>query len=37
MKEPIVPIKRAGESTIMALVKMGIPEITDFGIHVKEK
>nr|DAW60728.1 MAG TPA: hypothetical protein [Caudoviricetes sp.] len=36
-KQPIVPIKRASESTILALVKMGILEITESGIRVKEK
>ena len=37
MKEPIVPIQRASEGTIMALVKAGILEITEAGIRVKEK
>ena len=37
LKQPIIPIKRASESTIMALIKMGILEITDSGIRVKEK
>ena len=37
MKEPIVPIQRSSEGTIMALVKAGILEITEAGIRVKEK
>ena len=37
MKEPIVPIQRASEGTILALVKAGILEITETGIHLKEK
>jgi hypothetical protein len=37
MKEPIVPIQRASEGTILALIKAGILEITETGIHVKEK
>jgi hypothetical protein len=37
MKQPIIPIERAGESTIMALVKVGILKITETGIRVKEK
>lgn len=37
MKEPIVPIQRASEGTILALVKAGILEITEAGIKVKEK
>jgi hypothetical protein len=37
MKEPIVPIQRASEGTILAPVKAGILEITEAGIRVKEK
>lgn len=36
MKEPIIPVRRAGESWIMGLVAMGILEITENGITCKE-
>ena len=37
MKEPMIPIERASEATIMSLVKLGLLEIKDDGIHVVEK
>lgn len=37
MKQPIIPIKRASESTILALVSAGILIIDESGVHVKEK
>lgn len=37
MKQPIVPIKRASESTILALVSAGILFIDESGVHVNGK
>lgn len=36
MKSPIIPIPRASESTIQALVNAGILEISEDGIKVTE-
>lgn len=36
MKTPIIPIPRASESTIQALVNAGILEISEDGIKVTE-
>lgn len=37
MKEPMIPIQRANESTIKALIDAGILYVDDTGIHVTEK
>lgn len=36
-KPSIIPIKRASESLIKALIDMGVLEVTDDGIRVKEE
>lgn len=36
MKTPIIPIPRASESTIQALINAGILEISEDGIKVTE-
>ena len=37
MKMPIIPIKRAGEETVTALIESGILYVDDQGLHVMEK
>lgn len=37
MKTPIIPIERASESLINALINAGILEVTEDGIKCKEK
>ena len=37
MKMPIIPIKRAGEETVTALIESGILYVDDQGLHVTEK
>lgn len=37
MKKPIIPIERASEATVKALVRMGVLEVTEDGVRVAEK
>lgn len=37
MKTPIIPINRASEEVIKALIYAGILEVTEDGIKCKEK
>lgn len=37
MKQPIIPIKRASEDLIMALISAGILTVDEMGVHVKEE
>ena len=37
MKQPIIPIHRADEKLVQALVNAGILEVTEDGIKVNEK
>lgn len=37
MKMPIIPIERAGEKTVTALIESGILYVDAEGIHVMEK
>lgn len=37
MMTPIIPIKRASESTIQALIENDILEVTEDGLKVKEQ
>lgn len=37
MKKPIIPIPRASESLIKALIAEGILEVTEEGLKCKEK
>ena len=37
MKEPIIPIERASEQTVQALISAGILEVTEDGIRCKEE
>lgn len=37
MGKPIIPIPRANESTIKALIDSGIIEVREDGLHVAEK
>ena len=36
MKTPIIPIERAGEETVTALIESGILYVDDQGLHVTE-
>lgn len=37
MKMPIIPIERAGEDTVVALIESGILYVDAQGLHVTEK
>lgn len=37
MQTPIIPIERASEKTVMALIESGILYVDDQGLHVTEK
>lgn len=37
MQKPIIPIERASEEVIDALIKAGILEVREDGVHCKEK
>lgn len=36
MKTPIIPIERASEETIKALIEIGVLEVTENGLKCKE-